>query len=930
MAKWIIDRTINLDEYKTRQVLLELLKTPRPTEDEMEKTLHQKKVLKNEGDGALRRRWFTYLRNYGLMKDDDVTEMGKIYSKSELSLCELALLQLIKKRISIDNGNLIFPFKVLVLLFKELSEFGANNLYITREEFINLIVNITDDSFETINKLAHNILETRKNNTLLDYKTGEHDDIWFNTLRQTNIFKEIGHSLFVENEGLFQFICKYYEEVDVINDKYGDFNSSFINYIPTLDIVGGEFKFNEFLKINNCTNALEDLLFSSKTIREVDETYFSKSSIKSLQLLNLLDLAADNVGKYRIFANHKGIVALKLSFEQNDKLKTIGFQLLDNIKLKNAKANNSGSEFLSVEWFKNEANDFIDFNEEARKFSEEFKSKYGSKELLNIDRKHLAEKLFLGKIKKDNLMYVLERNESSIKYFARYGGGPGYSYNYPCFYNDGSGQWITGSSRKHSIITEEEANNLALETVKIINDSCDIIDKFNLNGNNDYENLYNDLKEKIGKFVDKTWLIKYFTIMYPHLFAPFYSIEWQRKVLNILKLPFNDNRYIQNGEIMEFVNECDISSPVFAQIIYTVLNSQDNYDTNDEDLTSEIEIDESKRLKGGENVIVYGVPGAGKSHLVKYEYLNGDENEEYYERLVFHPDYTYSDFVGQIMPIVDKNKNVTYDFIPGPFTRLLKKAYRDPGHKYSLVIEEINRGNAAAIFGDIFQLLDRKTDGESDYRITNKDIARVVYGDNRADEKIYIPSNMSIICTMNTSDQNVFTLDTAFQRRWIMRLVSNSFEGDTSDIGNVEILDAGLTWEQFCETINSEILDKSQSLSSSEDKRLGTHFVRAEDLKYDPNENSNDQSTKIKAQHQNRLFAEKVIKYLWDDVYKYDRSSLFDSEYKSLEQVINDFIRSAHIERFKIFKQDIRESLQKIAEDNSKKSNQNNGNQDNN
>ena len=276
------------------------------------------------------------------------------------------------------------------------------------------------------------------------------------------------------------------------------------------------------------------------------------------------------------------------------------------------------------------------------------------------------------------------------------------------------------------------------------------------------------------------------------------------------------------------------------------------------------------------------------------------------------------------MPIVDKDKNVTYDFIPGPFTRLLKKAYRDPEHKYSLVIEEINRGNAAAIFGDIFQLLDRKTNGESDYRITNKDIARAVYGDNRADEKIYIPSNMSIICTMNTSDQNVFTLDTAFQRRWIMRLVSNSFEGDTSGIGNVEILDAGLTWEQFCETINDEILNKSQSLSSSEDKRLGTHFVRAEDLRYDNNENSENTNLKIKAQHQNRLFAEKVIKYLWDDVYKYDRTSLFDSDYKSLEQVINDFIKSSHIERFNIFKQDIRESLKKIADDNdAKKKNQN-------
>ena len=99
MANWIIDRTINLDDFKTREVLKALLISPRLSDNDLEIMLHDKGVLKNAGDGALRRRWYTYLRNYGLMKNDDVTEMGQLYAEEKLSLSELALLQFIKKKI---------------------------------------------------------------------------------------------------------------------------------------------------------------------------------------------------------------------------------------------------------------------------------------------------------------------------------------------------------------------------------------------------------------------------------------------------------------------------------------------------------------------------------------------------------------------------------------------------------------------------------------------------------------------------------------------------------------------------------------------------------------------------------------------------------------------------------------------------------------
>lgn len=312
------------------------------------------------------------------------------------------------------------------------------------------------------------------------------------------------------------------------------------------------------------------------------------------------------------------------------------------------------------------------------------------------------------------------------------------------------------------------------------------------------------------------------------------------------------------------------------------------------------------RVANGENVLLYGVPGSGKSWTIAREYCS---DETRMERLVFHPDYTYSDFVGQIMPKVEEGA-VSYRFVPGPFTKLLKRAYENPGIEYFLVIEEINRGNAPAIFGEVFQLLDRKAEpdasgypvGTSEYGITNENVASIVYGD--PDRLVRIPSNMSIIGTMNTSDQNVFTLDTAFQRRWNMRLIENTFEGHR--FADNHILDTDVSWRQFCEAINREILKSNVRMTSSEDKRLGAFFITAADLVFDAEEDNENatESARIRARRDNRRFAEKVIKYLWDDAFKFSRENVFETNsFISLEQLIREFMDRRGNERFRIFKE---------------------------
>lgn len=326
---------------------------------------------------------------------------------------------------------------------------------------------------------------------------------------------------------------------------------------------------------------------------------------------------------------------------------------------------------------------------------------------------------------------------------------------------------------------------------------------------------------------------------------------------------------------------------------------------------------EDVRAAGGTNVLLYGVPGAGKSWTIAHEYCN---DEGRMERLVFHPDYTYSDFIGQILPNVSEGM-VSYSFTPGPFTALLKKAYLNPDTEYFLVIEEINRGNAPAIFGEVFQLLDRKTEisetdddgypiGTSEYGITNANIARIVYGN--PNHKVRIPSNMSIIGTMNTSDQNVFTLDTAFQRRWDMRMIENSFKDVNPAFANHAILDTEVTWRVFCTAINNIILEKNVRLTSSEDKRLGTYFVHLRDLVYDENADNHQlgELERAKARRNNSRFPEKVLKYLWDDAFKFSREDVFDvGQYNSLEAVIRKFTQERGNARFSVFKDTVYDAL---------------------
>ena len=313
-------------------------------------------------------------------------------------------------------------------------------------------------------------------------------------------------------------------------------------------------------------------------------------------------------------------------------------------------------------------------------------------------------------------------------------------------------------------------------------------------------------------------------------------------------------------------------------------------------------------------IIYYGVPGCGKSNKIREQLKDVPEKNKV--RVVFHPEYTNAEFIGQILPVT--NDGIRYEFTPGPFTQIIKRAYLNPNEQFYLVIEEINRGNAAAIFGDTFQLLDRLKAGETDslgndpanasvntftegwsqYFVQNDDVNAYIRGTENSiqignirfdsNTAIRLPPNLSILATMNTSDQNVFTLDNAFQRRFDMELVRNEFDLNKPAVNtqyNAEIDDTGIKWGQFWGWINAKITATLKGLSSTEDKRLGVWFV-----------------SNVGGIIDDKVFAEKVLKFLWDDVFKFKRPQIFAKDVDTLEKLINFFENPPEgKERFDVF-----------------------------
>lgn len=253
--------------------------------------------------------------------------------------------------------------------------------------------------------------------------------------------------------------------------------------------------------------------------------------------------------------------------------------------------------------------------------------------------------------------------------------------------------------------------------------------------------------------------------------------------------------------------------------------------------------------------ILFGAPGTGKSHTINCDANITEQNSI---RTTFHPDSDYSTFVGCYKPTKDEESGeITYDFTPQAFTNAYVAAWKNVESPFFLIIEEINRGNCAQIFGDIFQLLDRDPNGFSSYKTTpDQDLANYIReqftdtdiddADVKSGKKMQLPPNLYIWATMNTSDQSLFPIDSAFKRRWDWRYIPI----DYTDKGHyIACGDTQYSWADFLQKVN----DKVESVTQSEDKKLGYWFM-----------GNGAEQKEITVDR----FVSKVVFYLWNDVFK--------------------------------------------------------------
>ncbi len=293
--------------------------------------------------------------------------------------------------------------------------------------------------------------------------------------------------------------------------------------------------------------------------------------------------------------------------------------------------------------------------------------------------------------------------------------------------------------------------------------------------------------------------------------------------------------------------------------------------------------------------ILFGSPGTGKSHKVHNTYLKDFEIDNVF-KTVFHPEYKYGDFMGRLIPLTDETGQVRYEYQAGHFLRALAKAYqcwldkdkdKDEAKPVALVIDEINRGNSSAIFGTVFQLLDRDDDGCSSYeldlstieqdclmkligcttstitepgfkkvtyKLDSNEFTTISFDENKnifSNGKIKLPPNLSILATMNTSDESIYYMDSAFKRRWDWEFVPVNGELTIPDSNAFKNEDE---WKEFVGKLNSFIKSNSKHIRKVEDKLIGHYFLKGP-YTYD----------KIQS---------KLMFFLWDSVFSHDKAPL--------------------------------------------------------
>lgn len=554
-------------------------------------------------------------------------------------------------------------------------------------------------------------------------------------------------------------------------------------------------------------------------------------------------------------------------------------------------------------WFaeKGKAADKIALEEDIQKAYASFREKYAPDKWENLTGDDLLSFFSIG-YKPNSLCYALEYDHA-YDVFGAYSGGS--SWHYGVYRKDGK-QWKTSLKGKTPLkngvrnTDSDEAAELLAKIRSVIFQGFNIIKDFGeLQKISDYKKLENQLtelnrvldKDGSSNFITRAWVLKYYHMFFPNIFPCWYSTEWINYIIKTLDLPERKDYFEKIGEIMLYVKKSNLSVALFSEVFDDQFGKPDTEKWPEDLYEGAVIITEKPAdvLKDNvhkliyaplktsiflKNRIIFGAPGTGKSFFLKEEKekLLGKNNEADYERVTFHPEYSYANFVGTYKPVMIKNadgkKEISYAYVPGPFMRILVKALKSAmaGEEkpFLLLIEEINRANVAGVFGDVFQLLDRNKDDVSEFPIATSEDMRAYLAEELGVEEsvvesIRIPNNMFIWATMNSADQGVYPMDTAFKRRWDFEYLSIDEKQDAIADLQFKHLASGQTyaWNDLRKAINDALIN----MNVNEDKLLGPFFLQ---------KSAFDTDEKFAA-----AFKSKVLMYLFEDAARQRRSQLF-------------------------------------------------------
>ena len=489
-----------------------------------------------------------------------------------------------------------------------------------------------------------------------------------------------------------------------------------------------------------------------------------------------------------------------------------------------------------------------------------FRKEFGPDVLESLEGIDLINKIFLHDSDKSTLCYNLEFSQE----YMRGGIGGGSAYKYSLFKSNVTQQWMVGAAKNHKAISESEAIEVGTKIRDALVKGAKHIENTNFDSIEEFNHLEDELNKIFSNCIVKptaSWVHKYYVLLFPDKFIDIHAYGMKKDFLYKFRIEPENGYYAMDGQFYQLAKESGVKlySLLDAGIVNLFFKSDNQWNPIEKGTLTKLDpVNNLKPFTSDlkRNIIYFGAPGTGKSYNLnqdKDDLLKGYENN--YERVTFHPDYSYANFVGTYKPVPEGN-SITYKYVPGPFMRILKKAIQKPSEPFLLIIEEINRANVAAVFGDVFQLLDRTETYESEYPIEASEDMKTYLNKS----KIVLPSNLFIWATMNSADQGVFPMDTAFKRRWDFKYFS--INNNENEIKNtyVNINNKQLNWNDLRKQINSELL----SYKLNEDKLLGPFFAFNEFMNQEiPIETFKD------------IFKNKIIMYLFEDAARSRRNELF-------------------------------------------------------